>query len=32
MIFLVSRMELYNEAGEHVATSDSRQVIREKQQ
>ena len=32
MIFLVSRMELYIEDGEHVATSDSRQVIREKQQ
>jgi acyl dehydratase len=32
MIFLVSRMEIFNEAGEHVATSDSRQVIREKSQ
>ena len=32
MIFLVSRMELFDEQGEHVATSDSRQVIREKQQ
>lgn len=30
MIFLVSRMELFDEQGEHVATSDSRQVIREK--
>lgn len=30
MIFLVSRMELFNDQGEHVATSDSRQVIREK--
>lgn len=30
MIFLVSRMELFDENGEHVATSDSRQVIREK--
>jgi acyl dehydratase len=28
MIFLVSRMEIYQE-GEHVATSDSRMVIRE---
>jgi acyl dehydratase len=32
MIFLVSRMEIFDEAGEHVATSDSRQVIREKSQ
>lgn len=30
MIFMVSRMEIYNEAGEHVATSDSRMVVREK--
>lgn len=32
MIFLVSRMEIFDESGEHVATSDSRQVIREKSQ
>ena len=32
MIFLVSRMEIFDETGEHVATSDSRQVIREKSQ
>ena len=32
MIFLVSRMEIFDKAGEHVATSDSRQVIREKSQ
>ncbi len=30
MVFLVSRMELYNQAGEHLATSDSRTVIRER--
>jgi acyl dehydratase len=30
MIFLVSRMELFDEDGEHVATSDSRMVIRER--
>ena len=30
MIFLVSRMEIYDEAGEHLATSDSRMVIRER--
>ncbi|MDA1074530.1 MAG: MaoC family dehydratase N-terminal domain-containing protein [Proteobacteria bacterium] len=30
MIFLVARMEIFNEGGEHVATSDSRMVIREK--
>jgi acyl dehydratase len=30
MIFLVSRMELFDKAGEHVATSDSRMVIRER--
>ncbi len=32
MIFLVSRMEIFDDSGEHVATSDSRQVIREKSQ
>ena len=30
MIFLVSRMEIFDAAGTHVATSDSRMVIREK--
>jgi hypothetical protein len=30
MIFLVARMEIFNEDGDHVATSDSRMVIREK--
>ncbi len=30
MVFLVSRMELFDEAGTHLATTDSRQVIREK--
>jgi hypothetical protein len=30
MIFLVSRMEIFDPDGEHVATSDSRMVIREK--
>lgn len=30
MVFLVSRMELFDEAGEHLASTDSRQVIREK--
>jgi len=30
MIFLVSRMELFDENGEQVATSDSRTVIRER--
>jgi hypothetical protein len=30
MIFLVSRMELYNPAGEHVANADSSVVIRER--
>ena len=30
MIFLVSRMELFDEDGEHVTTSDSRMVIRER--
>lgn len=30
MTFLVTRMELYNEAGEQLATADTRVVIREK--
>lgn len=30
MVFLVSRMEIYDAAGAHLATSDSRMVIREK--
>jgi hypothetical protein len=30
MVFIVTRMKIYDEAGEHLATSDSRQVIREK--
>jgi hypothetical protein len=30
MIFLVSRMEIYDASGEHLATSDSRMVIRER--
>ncbi len=30
MIFLVSRMEIRDETGTHLATSDSRMVIREK--
>ncbi len=30
MVFLVSRMEIFDADGEHLATSDSRQVIREK--
>ena len=30
MIFIVVRMEVYNDAGEHLATTDSRRVIREK--
>ena len=30
MIFIVSRMEIYADSGEHLATSDSRMVIREK--
>ena len=30
MIFLVSRIELYNASGKHLASADSRQVIREK--
>jgi len=32
MIFLVSRMEIFDAAGEQVAISDSRMVIREKAQ
>jgi len=32
MVFLVSRMEIFNSAGEHVATSDSNSVIRERPQ
>lgn len=30
MVFLVSRMQLYDEAGNHLSSTDSRQVIREK--
>lgn len=30
MVFLVSRMELYDDQGTHLANTDSRQVIREK--
>ena len=30
MVFLVSRMELYDDAGTHLASTDSRQVISEK--
>jgi hypothetical protein len=30
MVFVVARMELYDAAGTHLATSDSRMVIREK--
>jgi acyl dehydratase len=30
MIFIVVRMELYNDANEHLVTTDSRLVIREK--
>ena len=30
MVFVVARMEIFDEGGEHVATSDSRMVIREK--
>jgi hypothetical protein len=30
MIFIVSRMEIYDGSGEHLATSDSRMVIRER--
>lgn len=29
MVFIVSRMQVYDAAGEHLATSDSRMVIRE---
>ncbi len=29
MVFLVSRMEIYDDAGNHLANADSRQVIRE---
>ncbi|MFU8814323.1 MAG: MaoC family dehydratase N-terminal domain-containing protein [Pseudomonadales bacterium] len=32
MIFMVSRMEIYNGAGDHLATNDSHMVIREKPQ
>jgi hypothetical protein len=32
MIFLVSRMEIRDAAGAHVATSDSRMVIREREE
>lgn len=32
MVFLVSRMEIYDQAGTHLATSDSRMVIRERPQ
>lgn len=30
MVFLVARMEIFDRAGTHLATSDSRMVIREK--
>jgi hypothetical protein len=30
MVFVVSRMELHDQSGEHIATSDSRMVIRER--
>ena len=30
MVFIVSRMEIYAAGGEHLATSDSRMVIRER--
>ena len=30
MIFIVVRLELFDESGEHLATTDSRLVIREK--
>ena len=30
MVFVVARMEIFDDGGEHVATSDSRMVIREK--
>jgi acyl dehydratase len=32
MIFMVSRMEIYDERGTHLATNDSHMVIREKPQ
>jgi hypothetical protein len=32
MIFMVSRMEIFDADGSHLATNDSRQVIREKPQ
>lgn len=32
MVFVVSRMEIHDPAGVHVATSDSRMVIKERQQ
>lgn len=30
MLFMVSRMEIYDDAGTHLASSDSRMVVREK--
>ena len=30
MVFVVARMQIYDEAGAHLATSDSRMVIRER--
>ena len=30
MVFIVSRMEIHDAAGEHLATADSRMVIRER--
>ena len=30
MVFIVSRMEIFDDSGEHLATSDSRMVIRER--
>jgi hypothetical protein len=30
MVFLVARMEIFDQSGMHLATSDSRMVIREK--
>lgn len=30
MVFIVSRMEIYNQDNEHLATTDSRMVIRER--
>lgn len=32
MVFIVSRMEIYDNEGTHLATNDSRMVIREKSQ